>query len=88
MEIRPKVEEYVNQRIVALRSNSSTIESTSQSSYQNIAVLRMNAMKFMPNFFKKAQLEKLFFLFPDVCLSYFKSSILFPHLIQFYSILV
>ncbi|KAJ3070458.1 tRNA (guanine-N(7)-)-methyltransferase (tRNA(m7G46)-methyltransferase) [Podochytrium sp. JEL0797] len=61
MEIRPLVEEYVNQRIEALRAQNKD----QAESYQNISVLRMNAMKFLPNFFEKAQLEKLFFLFPD-----------------------
>jgi hypothetical protein len=32
--------------------------------YQNISVLRHNAMKYLPNFFRKGQLTKLFFLFP------------------------
>ncbi|KAG9015347.1 tRNA (guanine-N(7)-)-methyltransferase (tRNA(m7G46)-methyltransferase) [Tulasnella sp. JGI-2019a] len=33
--------------------------------YQNVSVIRANAMKFLPNFFLKAQLSKIFFLFPD-----------------------
>ncbi|KAL9936150.1 hypothetical protein V8E36_004992 [Tilletia maclaganii] len=33
--------------------------------YQNVSVLRANAMKFLPNFFERGQLSKLFFLFPD-----------------------
>ncbi|GAA6000608.1 hypothetical protein JCM5350_003943 [Sporobolomyces pararoseus] len=33
--------------------------------YGNVSVLRANAMKFLPNFFEKAQLSKIFFLFPD-----------------------
>lgn len=32
--------------------------------YQNISVMRHNAMKYLPNFFRKGQLTKLFFLFP------------------------
>lgn len=32
--------------------------------YHNISVLRHNAMKYLPNFFRKGQLTKLFFLFP------------------------
>ncbi|KAG1717652.1 putative methyltransferase-domain-containing protein [Suillus paluster] len=32
---------------------------------QNVSVLRANAMKFLPNFFPKASLTALFFLFPD-----------------------
>ncbi|GJJ75257.1 tRNA (guanine-N7-)-methyltransferase [Entomortierella parvispora] len=58
MEIRVKVEEYVNQKILALRNNH-------PGSYDNVSILRMNAMKFLPNFFEKHQLSKLFFLFPD-----------------------
>lgn len=34
-------------------------------SYENVAALRVNAMKFLPNFFHRAQLSKLFFLHPD-----------------------
>ena len=33
--------------------------------YQNVAVLRANAMKFLPNYMPKGSLSKLFFLFPD-----------------------
>lgn len=33
--------------------------------YTNIAVLRANAMKFLPNFFTRAQLRAIFFCFPD-----------------------
>lgn len=33
--------------------------------YQNISVLRANTMKFLPNFFRKAQLSKIFLCFPD-----------------------
>ncbi|BGP03372.1 tRNA guanine-N7-methyltransferase [Rhodotorula toruloides ATCC 204091] len=33
--------------------------------YDNVSVLRANAMKFLPNFFEKGQLSKIFFLFPD-----------------------
>lgn len=48
MEIRVKVEEYVNQKILALRNNH-------PGSYDNVSILRMNAMKFLPNFFEKHQ---------------------------------
>lgn len=58
MEIRTKVSDYVHQRIEALRIQS-------PGDFQNIAVLRANSMKFLPNFFHKAQLTKMFFLFPD-----------------------
>lgn len=33
--------------------------------YQNVSVLRANAMKFLPNFFCPAQLSKIFLCFPD-----------------------
>lgn len=60
MEIRVKVSAYVYQRIQALRCQQQDGEK-----YQNIAVIRTNAMKYMTNFFEKGQLKKLFFLFPD-----------------------
>jgi tRNA (guanine-N7-)-methyltransferase len=62
MEIRIKVSEYVQKRIEALRANG---KSADDAHYQNIAVLRSNAMKFLPNMFEKGQLSKMFFLFPD-----------------------
>jgi len=58
MEIRVKVSEYVKKRIDALR-----VQNPGQ--YENIACIRGNAMKHLPNFFFKGQLQKLFFLFPD-----------------------
>lgn len=48
MEIRVKVSDYVIDRIKALRSQN-------PGQYQNIACLRTNAMKYLPNFFKKGQ---------------------------------
>ena len=58
MEIRVKVSDYVRDRIAALRENH-------PGAYGNVACLRSNAMKHLPNFFRRGQLEKLFFLFPD-----------------------
>ncbi|GAB6031650.1 tRNA (guanine-N(7)-)-methyltransferase, variant 2 [Chamberlinius hualienensis] len=58
MEIRVKVSDYVIERIKALRK-------THPFKYQNIACIRSNAMKYLPNFFFKGQLTKMFFLFPD-----------------------
>lgn len=58
LEIRVKVSDYVQDRIQALRHQHPSL-------YTNIAVLRTNAMKYLPNFFRKAQLSKLFFLYPD-----------------------
>lgn len=48
IEIRVKVSDYVMDRIAALRSQN-------PSQYQNIACLRSNAMKYLPNFFRKGQ---------------------------------
>ncbi|KAJ1966330.1 tRNA (guanine-N(7)-)-methyltransferase (tRNA(m7G46)-methyltransferase) [Dispira parvispora] len=64
MEIRVKVQDYVAKRIHALRIQNSGPEGVT-GGYQNISIIRMNAMKFLPNFFEKGQLSKLFFLFPD-----------------------
>lgn len=58
LEIRVKVSDYVVDRIRALQYNHPGF-------YSNIAVLRTNAMKYLPNMFHKAQLLKMFFLFPD-----------------------
>lgn len=57
-EIRVKVSDYVVDRIEALRQ-------TSPNQYRNIACIRSNAMKYLPNYFYKGQLTKLFFLYPD-----------------------
>ena len=62
MEIRVQVTQYVEDRIIALRNQ---YRNELQNNYQNISVLRGNAMKFLPNFFHKAQLSKMFFCFPD-----------------------
>ncbi|KAJ7999275.1 hypothetical protein DPEC_G00213740 [Dallia pectoralis] len=58
LEIRVKVSDYVQDRIRSLRAAET-------GTYQNIACLRSNAMKYLPNFFSKGQLSKMFFLFPD-----------------------
>lgn len=50
LEIRVKVSDYVNDRIQALRSQHAD-------QYQNVAVLRTNAMKYLPNFFYKGQVS-------------------------------
>jgi tRNA (guanine-N7-)-methyltransferase len=55
MEIRLKVQEYVHRRIEALQTNG----------YENISVIRTNSMKFLPNYFAKGTLSKMFILFPD-----------------------
>lgn len=58
LEIRVKVSDYVMDRIKALRT-------LHPNKYENIACLRTNAMKYLPNFFHKGQLTKICFLYPD-----------------------
>ncbi|MQM12491.1 hypothetical protein Taro_045410 [Colocasia esculenta] len=58
MELRDKVTEYVKERILALRAANPGL-------YENISVVRTNSMKYIPNYFEKGQLSKMFFLFPD-----------------------
>lgn len=58
MEIRAKVTEYVRLRVMALRKEH-------PGQYQNCSVMRTNSMKFLPHYFPKGSLNKLFFCFPD-----------------------
>jgi len=58
LEIRVKVSDYVRDRVAALREKH-------PGQYGNIACLRANAMKYLPNFLRRGQMSKLFFLFPD-----------------------
>ena len=60
MEIRMSVTEYVQEKVRALR-----IQNAATNSYQNAACIRANTMKFLPNFFQKGQLSKIFLCFPD-----------------------
>ena len=50
--------DYVAERIKALRVET-------PGSYQNVSVVRTNAMKYLPRYFGKGQLTKMFFCFPD-----------------------
>ncbi|KAF2289419.1 hypothetical protein GH714_036053 [Hevea brasiliensis] len=80
MELRDKVTEYVKERISALRA-------TNPGQYQNISVVRTNSMKYIPNYFGKGQLSKMFFLFPD---PHFKEKnhrrrVISPHLLDEYA---
>ncbi|XP_050726102.1 tRNA (guanine-N(7)-)-methyltransferase-like [Eriocheir sinensis] len=61
MEIRVKVSDFVVDRIAGLRED----KQDAPGGYQNIACVRTNAMKYLPNYFEKGQLSKMFFLFPD-----------------------
>jgi tRNA (guanine-N7-)-methyltransferase len=65
MEIRTSVTEFVQEKIKALRQQNLTTDKPIPGSYQNIACIRANTMKFMPNFFRKGQLSKIFLCFPD-----------------------
>lgn len=50
--------DFVQDRIKALQSRN-------PGSFCNVACLRTNAMKYLPNYFKRHQLSKMFFLYPD-----------------------
>ena len=50
MEIRVKVSDYVMDRIRALRHQHPLM-------YQNVACIRTNAMKYLPNYFRKGQVR-------------------------------
>ena len=70
LEIRTAVTEFVANKIRAMReqaaSGSGSYDHNSLSgNFQNISVLRANTMKFLPNFFRKGQLSKIFLCFPD-----------------------
>ncbi len=57
-EIRAKVCEYVRLRVLALRKEY-------PGQYLAATAERTNCMRYMPNYFEKGQLEKMFFCFPD-----------------------
>jgi tRNA (guanine-N7-)-methyltransferase len=63
LEIRDQVTHFVRQRITGLRAIAA--KGGDKTSYQNATAIRANTMKHMSNFFRKGQLEKMFFLFPD-----------------------
>ncbi|EXJ78947.1 tRNA (guanine-N(7)-)-methyltransferase [Capronia epimyces CBS 606.96] len=70
MELRFQVTDYVVNRIAALRAQNqdkaqSTVDGPGPSLYQNISALRTNTMKFLPNYFRRGQLSKIFLCFPD-----------------------
>ena len=60
LEIRVSVTQFVEDRIKALR-----LKHKDTQAYRNVGVLRANTMKFLPNFFHKGQLTKIFICFPD-----------------------
>jgi len=65
LEIRVKVSAYVQERIKALQNNHISDPIQNPINFQRTACIRSNAMKLLPHFFEKGQMEKLFFLFPD-----------------------
>jgi tRNA (guanine-N7-)-methyltransferase len=74
MELRIQVTHYVIDRIAALRAQNPpppAAEGTENAAaaapglYQNVSALRTNSMKFLPNYFTRAQLSKIFLCFPD-----------------------
>lgn len=68
MELRSQVTDYVVNRVAALRAQNegkSLSTTGGPSLYQNVSALRTNSMKFLPNYFRKSQLSKIFLCFPD-----------------------
>jgi len=65
LEIRVQVSQYVQDRIHALRATAAASSDATSGHYQNVSVVRANAMKFLPNYFPKHSLSSIFFLFPD-----------------------
>lgn len=60
MEIRTSVTEYVQEKVRALR-----VQNAASNAYSNVSCIRANTMKFLPNFFQRHQLSKIFLCFPD-----------------------
>lgn len=58
LEIRDRVAEFCHQRVLTLRKEH-------PGKYGNVWFERTNAMKFLPHYFNKGSLEKLFFCYPD-----------------------
>lgn len=83
IEIRKKVVDYTQERILKLRSKDDSIPMYTSTGgvdkemvqqltkrddnhhYNNVWAIRSNAMKYLPCYFNKGQLEKIFFMFPD-----------------------
>lgn len=62
MEIRTSVTEYVQSKVKALRTQNAESQPMA---FQNVACVRANSMKFLPNHFTRGQLNKIFLCFPD-----------------------
>lgn len=59
MEIRGKVVNFVGEKIRAIRFESNFEKC------MNATVIRTNAMRHLPQYFRKNSLEKIFICFPD-----------------------
>lgn len=57
LEIRDKVVNFVGEKIRSVRHNEEVA--------WNAGVIRTNAMKLLLNYFRKAEIEAIFFCFPD-----------------------
>jgi tRNA (guanine-N7-)-methyltransferase len=69
LEIRERVAQFCKERIAELRAEHECVNGNSSSEsgqpYTNVGFVRTNAMKFLPNYFAKGSLEKIFFCYPD-----------------------
>ena len=68
IEIRAQVIEYVQRRVLAARheaANPTNPNMQPAERYENLWAVHNNAQRFMPNFFEKEQLTKVFICFPD-----------------------
>jgi tRNA (guanine-N7-)-methyltransferase len=59
MEIRIKLTEYLRLKILSARKESGG------TTHENCSAIRTNSMKFLPHFFHRGSISKLFFCFPD-----------------------
>jgi len=57
LEIRPRVAEFAQQRVREHRANKNTLH--------NVWFEQSNVMRYLPYWFRKGQLEKMFFCYPD-----------------------
>jgi tRNA (guanine-N7-)-methyltransferase len=68
LEIRERVADFCERRVLELRreyGDRAEGATGGSGAYRNVGFVRTNAMRFMPHYFAKGSLEKLFFCFPD-----------------------
>lgn len=58
MELRARVSQYAADRVKAMQE-------AKPGKYENAGAIRANCMKHMPNYFRKGQLSRMIFAFPD-----------------------